>query len=55
MPEHKTKVIWQPGWGEWLPSCSCGWVGSYLRNKNRAIDEAEEHILALLASDDGYA
>lgn len=44
MSAHKTRVLYQRGWFEWRPECSCGWVGSYWKSEARAALEAEGHL-----------
>lgn len=41
--EHKTTVRFQRGWREYLASCSCAWVGSYVKSKVYSEAEAREH------------
>lgn len=41
--KHQTEVNFQPAYGEWLPSCLCGWTGSYDADVSRAIAEADAH------------
>lgn len=43
--QHAIEVKWQRAWSEWLASCSCGWVGSYVKNKSTAEHEGEAHVV----------
>ena len=43
MADHTTRVVWQAGWREWRPECSCGWIGSYWQIERLAHREANRH------------
>lgn len=41
--EHVLTLRWFPALGERRPDCSCGWVGSYVKNAATAQAEWERH------------
>jgi hypothetical protein len=40
---HRVEIEWRDNVDEWLPLCSCGWVGSYVADRQRAEHEAIGH------------
>lgn len=41
----EVRLTWQPVYREWVPKCSCGWVGSYTSDKEQARHEVDRHLI----------
>lgn len=46
MTRHTGTTRYVPGWNEYRPECSCGWVGSHWRTRRAAQDWADRHAAA---------
>ena len=42
--QHVTFSRYARAWDEFIPECSCGWVGSYVLTKSAADKQAAEHV-----------
>ena len=46
---HTVTVGYAAGWGEYLPCCTCGWVGSYWSTQDYAERDADKHLTEVAA------
>ncbi len=41
--QHETSIRYSTAHREYVPDCTCGWTGSYVKTEKAAVVEASEH------------